>query len=164
MTDPKPDFSVFCDGSYHPQGQIGVIAVLIVPAGEVPDPSAVRTKAFTSPSITHVELKAAIWGMECLLPNRGKAIHLFTDATAIEGLPARREKLEASGYLSGRTGKLLANAELYKKFFKIFDEVRPSLFWIKGHSPNETRSETQEIFRLVDQAARKTLRERISSF
>ena len=95
-----------------------------------------------------MEIKAAIW--------------LYTDSQTIANLPARRSKLEAKNFLSGRTKLPLANADLYQKFYVVYDRLSldytVAVHWTKGHTPAAGRSQTQTIFAKVDLAARNSLR------
>lgn len=88
---------------------------------------------------------------------------LFTDSKTIAELPARRAKLEANAFRSQRTKTLLSNAQQYQEFFRIIDRLelnyRVSIHWVKGHTQAGHRSFQEEVLTLVDQAARKSLRD-----
>ncbi len=153
---------LFCDGSFNPRTRIGVGAMLLLSDKEWKNAGdskffAIRTRVMPTDSIARLELMTAIWALSepALIPG----MNLFTDCKTIEGLAARRAKLEAGDYKSKRTGERLTNADLYTQFFKICDSVRPTITWLKGHSPKTSQTEYQRVFSLVDKMARKTLRE-----
>ncbi len=86
-------------------------------------------------------------------------IVLFTDCRSILNLIDRRAFLEANEYISRKSNSILANADLYKDFFKLFDVLRPKIIWVKGHSPQREYNPFQENFSFIDRLVRKELRE-----
>lgn len=85
-------------------------------------------------------------------------IILYTDCQTIVNLPARRQKLEENEFISSRKKKLLANADLYREFYLIYDELNPNIIWVKGHSKNITMDPVLRNFQFLDRAVRKSLR------
>lgn len=120
---------------------------------------AIQTRVMESTSIARVELLTVLWALSDVGPLPG--VNLFTDCQMIENLSGRRAKLEAANYKSKRTGLSLANADLYQKFFEVYDEVHPVIHWIKGHTATSRQNEFHRVFSFVDRAARKALREHI---
>jgi ribonuclease HI len=114
-------------------------------------------------NIARLEFISAIgalkeWKVE--FQNLGPAeLVLVIDCKAIANLLDRRERLEKSRFLSKRKGVELANADVYKEFLALFDELEPNILWVKGHAPKGARSQLQQLFSLVDKAARARLRE-----
>ena len=85
--------------------------------------------------------------------------HLYTDCQTIVGILSRRVQLEKKQFLSQRTGLELANADLYRALYQNFDRLEPEIHWIKGHQSGPTVDLKRKYFKLVDQAARRKLRE-----
>jgi len=114
-----------------------------------------------------------IWALEWVVENVSSAektspspspkIHLYTDCQAVVNLPQRRSKLETRSFKSQKTGSLLKNADLYRRFFSLMDQVSIKLFWLKGHTEKAGQSLYQRNFSYIDRHVRKTLREKIAS-
>ena len=101
-------------------------------------------------------------GIETKKTDIKPTINVYTDSQTIANLPARRGKLEANHFLSGRTKLPLGNGDLYQKFYAFYDRLSlnylVAVHWTKGHTPASSRSDTQTIFAKVDLAARSALR------
>ena len=141
---------------------------------------------FAAASCARLELLAVLWALEqfeirrrsnhstlCSRDSRDPSVgtyknneiptlSLYTDSQTIANLTARRGKLKAKNFLSGRTGLPLSNGDLYQHFFTVYDrlslEFSLEVFWIKGHTPKHGRSDQDTIFAQVDVAARNSLR------
>lgn len=156
---------LFCDASFDKNSHHGVSAILVLTDNGLTDETThaalVQTRVAQSKSIAELELATVLWGFEELAKATvvGAAVTLFTDHQTISELAERRPRLEAAQFKSGRTGKLLSNAELYRAFFKVCDRWKPEIVWIKGHNPEAKKSAVQKIFSHVDRAARRRLRE-----
>lgn len=85
-------------------------------------------------------------------------INLYSDCQTLTNLLIRREKLTAKNFISGKTKAELANADLYKIFYLMYDELKPNIFWVKGHSKSENQSLQQKNFQIIDRLVRKELR------
>lgn len=85
-------------------------------------------------------------------------INLYSDCQTLTNLLFRREKLTANNYISGKKKTELANADLYKIFYLIYDELKPNIFWVRGHSKSENQSLQQKNFQIIDRLVRKELR------
>jgi len=83
---------------------------------------------------------------------------IYTDSQNIIGLPARRARLEQKNYLS-RNNKPLKNTELYQKLYQQIDSLPCILVKVKGRKTSSEKDKVDGIFSLVDQAARRTLRQ-----
>ena len=90
-------------------------------------------------------------------------VHLYSDCQTVTELPKRRDKLERTNFVSGRTGKPLVNKDLYQEFFRLFDLITPIVHWLPGHSPKSNQSLEQHHFSFLDKIVRKHLREIIRS-
>ncbi|MEQ1723887.1 MAG: RNase H family protein [Pseudobdellovibrio sp.] len=85
-------------------------------------------------------------------------INLYSDCQTLTDLLMRRDKLLAKNFISGKKKTELANADLYKEFYAIYDLVKPKIHWVKGHSKSEGQSVIQKNFQIIDQKVRKELR------
>jgi ribonuclease HI len=165
-------FALFTDVSMNPQQRLGVGACLLLPQRslDVPlhelDPEQLSGqlfyRRFTDTSSTRLEMQTVLWGLEIYRaqvpePERG-ALHLYTDSQSVTGLPGRRTRLDGSAFLSGRTGKPLANASLYGEFYSASDELGFEIVKVKGHSRTSSHDNIQRIFSIVDRGARRALK------
>ena len=85
-------------------------------------------------------------------------INLYSDCQALTNLLVRREKLTAKNFMSEKKKTELANADLYKLFYTMYDQLKPNIYWVKGHSKSENQSLQQKNFQIIDQLVRKQLR------
>ncbi len=85
-------------------------------------------------------------------------INLYSDCRTLTDLLRRRDKLQASNFISGKKKTELANADLYKEFYVLYDLIKPQIIWVKGHSRNAGQSIEQKNFQIIDQKVRKELR------
>jgi len=165
-------FALFTDVSVNPQQRLGVGACLLLP-GQVLDaplheldPAELSGqlfyRRFTDTSSTKLEMQTVLWGLEIYRmqvpePERG-ALQLYTDSQSVTGLPGRRTRLEESAFLSGRTGRPLANASLYGEFYAASDELGFEIVKVEGHSRSSSHDSVQRIFSIVDRGARRALK------
>lgn len=127
----------------------------------------IRTHFFKESNNIRAEISGAIYGLKIFIEQMKNEntklesieVCLFSDCQTLTKLLSRREKLVAADYLSARKKTILANADLYKLFFLIHDEVRPVIHWVKGHSKRENQSLIQKNFQIVDRQVRKELRD-----
>ncbi|MCX6125977.1 MAG: hypothetical protein NTV34_14690 [Proteobacteria bacterium] len=168
---------IFSDASFAPNLGIGVAASLTISseclAKYIADNS-IRAKKmliesikfvdFDGENIARLEFLSAIcsltaWKQEFRAHiygfNEAPEVSLIIDCKAIENLLLRRERLERINFHSAKAKSLLANADLYRGFLHIYDELRPKIHWVKGHSAKAEQSPFQEIFGLVDKEARR---------
>ncbi|HZV82007.1 MAG TPA: hypothetical protein VFF53_07555 [Geobacteraceae bacterium] len=164
--------ALFTDVSVNPQQRLGVGACLLLPLTSLDVPPVeldrdelagqLRCRRFTETSSTRLELQTVLWGLELFRerhpePDRGMLM-LYTDSSAIVGLPGRRERLERAGYRSGRSGGELANAALYRDFYSASDELGFSIVKVAGHTRAATHDSVRRIFSIVDREARQALK------
>jgi len=161
MNDTKHQIYLFTDGSVSPQSGIGFGAYLLLEklnffyAKEMK----IELKKFTDTSSTKLELETLLWALTDVDVTNFKVV-IYTDCQNIIGLQVRREKFEKNSYMTAK-GKVIKNHELYKEFFKLVDALDCEFIKIKGHKKSSTKNEIDDIFTLVDRAARNTLRDNI---
>ena len=103
------------------------------------------------------EIRGALAALEvCPM---GKEVILYTDCQTIVNLPSRRKKLVQKNFMSESKGCELANADLYREFFALYDLKRPEIIWVKGHS-SKRRTDIGKNFSHLDRLVRRKLRER----
>lgn len=171
--DVVDKFALFTDVSVNPQLRIGVGACLLLPLPFLETPpqnidrgelsAQLHYRRFTATSSTRLELQTVLWGLElyrtlCPVAERG-ALQLYTDSSCVVGLPGRRARLEGSAYLAKRSGRLLANAPLYVKLYAVSDELNFEIVKVAGHPRASTHDSIQRLFAVVDQGARRALKD-----
>lgn len=164
--------ALFTDVSLNPQRRLGIGACLLVPttllsrqpdAIEQADVAArLRFRRFKDTSSTMLEVQTVLWAMEtyraeCNCSDAGR-VQLYTDSQCVVGLPGRRAKLEANGFIAGRSGQVLAHADLYRVFYALHDELGFELVKVAGHSSAGAHTSVQRIFSYVDKEARRVLK------
>lgn len=157
---------IFSDASFQPKTGKGVCAYLVVRTEDLldipADESRVQIRTLEGENIARLEFLSAIHALrECSATfgaqNLVSKITLVTDCKGMENLLSRRERLERVKFMSGKKGTVLSNADLYKKFLVLYDELLPKIVWVKGHAPKASQTQTQKYFSLVDRAARRML-------
>lgn len=125
----------------------------------------VNLRHFKNTKCTSAEIATAIWAMELcqskfLTDNDASSpkFVLYTDCQTVAGLLSRRLRLETRHFKSRKSGKLLSNAMLYKRFYDLCDAVKPEILWLKGHSKRSKDDRIREAFATVDQKTRNALR------
>ena len=147
-------FSIFESEATHEQG-------VMTRAG-------IRTHFFKESNNIRAEIIGALWALKTIAEeskNSGPGklsdkleINLFSDCQTLTNLLARRKKLIATDYIGVRKNTPLANTDLYKTFFLIYDELQPVIHWVNGHTKKENQSQIQKNFEVVDKQVRKELR------
>jgi len=91
------------------------------------------------------------------------AVTLYTDCQNIVNLISRRSRLEKTHFVSQSSGQVLANADLYKEFYALYDRMRPEVVWIKGHASKSKQKtdKVQKNFSSLDKEVRRFLRETV---
>jgi len=169
-------FYIYSDASFYKAKLVGVSGFLIFrssvehEAGVLPL-SLIRTVTFQEKTNIRAELKGILSALETATAEIKRIgekevlenieVNLYTDCQTVTQLLMRREKLEASSFLSHRKKTILPNADLYKTFFELYDRLRPRVFWVKGHSPQRGQNLIQKNFRMIDQIVRKELRAKV---
>jgi len=111
---------------------------------------------FNDTSSTKLEVQTMLWALKDI-PLSNEEIIIYTDCQNIIGLPNRRKRFETNNYLT-KKGKLIANHELYKEFYKLTDNLNYKLIKVKGHKESSQKDDIDRIFTLVDKASRDKLR------
>lgn len=115
----------------------------------------IRICKISQTSSTRLELQTLLRALEHV-PAQAK-VTVYTDSQNIIDLPQRRLRLEAQSFCS-KVGKPLNNGDLYRRFYDAWDRLRPVLVKVKGHSPAVQKSRLEQVFALVDKAARNCSR------
>jgi ribonuclease HI len=164
-------FALFTDVSLNPQRKIGVGGYLLLPVpflerkthdieqGEVSARLIIRR--FAESSSTKLELQTVLWALEnsreelsCSVPG---SLRIYTDSQCVAGLLGRRAGLTERDFLSGRSGRPLINAHLYRAFYEASDQLGFQLVKVSGHSLASSHDTVQRIFSYVDREVRKAL-------
>lgn len=152
---------LFTDGSVNTQVKIGYGAYLAVYEHEVSLDwleKRIKVKRFDDTSSSKLELQTLIWALEEIQGSSRKVV-VYTDSQNIIGLLGRRNSLEQNDYRS-RKNKPLNNHKLYRKFYKIMDQLDCELVKVKGHLSAMQKGEIDRLFTFVDRGSRKALKER----
>ncbi len=156
---------LFSDGSVNTKSGIGYGAYLLVKNLDTTSLEAsknsMQIKRFNSTSSTKLELEALLWALEKVMPQLSRfnsELTIYTDSQNIVGLPNRRGGLEQNNYYS-RNNKRLTSYLLYKKFYQLSDQLNFELVKVQGHKALSQKNEIDQYFALVDQAARRAMRE-----
>ena len=158
---------LFTDGSANPARRIGVGAVLAVPRAwlerDADQISATEVAALTEArrfedtSSTRLELETVLWALREHAPG-SDLLNLGTDSQCVAGLPGRRTRLEATGFVSGASGEELRHAELYREFYRELDRRPIAVIKLRGHTDYRYHETAQRIFHFVDREARRQLK------
>ncbi|WP_339725665.1 RNase H family protein [uncultured Paraglaciecola sp.] len=154
---------VFTDGSVNTQLKVGYAAYLVVSDLHLSIDTlkeTVKIKRFEQTSSTKLELQALLWSLDEIIAAVDKSditLTVYTDSQNIIGLPGRRAYLEQNEYLSSKN-KRLKNYELYQAFYRLTSRVDCKLVKVAGHQLSSTKNNIDQLFTLVDKAARRALR------
>jgi ribonuclease HI len=119
-----------------------------------------RFRRFTETSSTKLELQTVLWALnEYLATGNGadSSLTVLTDSQCVVGLPERRVKLEANGFIARRSGLPLRNADLYRQFYAAHDVIGFTLAKVAGHARAGSHDTVQRIFSVVDQDVRRAM-------
>lgn len=152
------------DGSVDPQSKFGYGAYLSIPEPELSLDELkprIKIRRFEQTSSTKLELQTLIWALKDQ-PQSADKLMIYTDSQNIIGLMDRRQRLEQSNYRT-KNNKRLKHAELYQDFFRLTDHLSCEFVKLRGHQATQYKADIDQLFTLVDRAARKALRENIST-
>lgn len=114
-------------------------------------------------SSTRLEVQTVLWALEDYQKEskevRPGKLYVYSDSQCIAGLLRRRSAMEAKGFLSGKTNRLLKNAPLYQAFYELYDQVGFKVIKVTGHSRSCSHDTVERIFSCIDRAVRKALRD-----
>ena len=151
------EYIVFSDASFDPHLKFGVAGKIVL--SSIAGDQKIETKVMESPTCSRMEFEAILWALESLKPLAEKPkVTVYTDCQGVVELSERLPKLLARGFKSQRTGKLLAQADLYQDFSTFYSTLHLSIFWTKGHTPLQGRDWIQNSFAALDQSVRNELR------
>lgn len=125
------------------------------------EPDQIRLHTIHEKNNIRAELRGAIMAIRACMPKVD--IFLYTDCQTVCGLVERRQKLEGNGFISQAKNQLLANADLYKEFYEVYDSYRPNIQWLKGHVSGADLTRVQNNFAVLDKWVRKNLRTQITA-
>lgn len=165
-------FALFIDGSLDPVRKFGVGACLAVPVSFLDTPVARINRAevvdklifrkFADTSSTKLEVQSVIWAIENYMDEAGEpgpgTLYVYSDSSCVAGLLRRRTALEKKGFVSSRTNRPLRNAELYRRFYELYDEYGFEVIKVTGHTRAGSHDAVHRIFSFVDREVRKRLR------
>ncbi len=164
--------NIFTDASANPKQKIGVGAYLIVSDEVIETPpekinkgaliQQITTVEFGNTSSTRLEVQTVLSALDYykqkLSDKYDGSIRLFTDSQCVAGLLNRRAKLEANDFRSKGKNKPLKNADLYREYYKLQDELGFETIKVKGHLKSKKQNAIQRVFSLVDKRARRSLK------
>ncbi len=153
--------AIFSDVSFDPKSRHGVTGILVIPESNLSvfnDTHLARLTYHQNVACTQLEISSVIAAMKVGMKQHSGKVSIYTDCKSAIDLLGRRAKLEASAFVTKAKGAEHTHADLYREFFKIFDQISPDFIWIKGHKPKAQRSVIDSYFSLVDQACRNALR------
>ena len=157
------ELQLFCDGSSDPETGIGYGAYLLTDSDHITLPNladTIHVKRFEPTNAARLELQTLLWALKEILPIQAK-LTIFSDSQTICGLPARRQRLEQNNFCS-QQGRPLNNADLYREFYALLPDDQIQFCKLKGHLRAEERTLNDQIFREVDKAARRALRQEMT--
>jgi len=168
-------YHIFCDASFHPNSGFAVGGFFLCGDQELTELAAaadpkITVELFTNDytNNTRIEIITVLNALDyykknCLAEaslNQPSPI-IYTDCKTVCDLLGRREKLVARNFQSKKSGHLLRSHDLYRQFFDIYDELNPTIVWVKGHSPSKDHNHIQKIFSYVDRTVRRALRSKL---
>lgn len=165
--------SLFTDVSLNPKLRVGMSAYLVVPtsllaisadrieSSKVTD--LLMMRRFKCTSSTRLEVQTVLWALEDYQKEskgaRLEKLHIYSDSQCVAGLLRRRSLLEAKGFLSAKTNRLLKNAPLYQAFYEAYDQLGFKVIKVTGHSRSCSHDTVDRIFSCIDRGVRKALRD-----
>lgn len=155
-----PELLLFIDGSVNTQSKIGYGAYLALSEQGLSTEELkvrVQVKRFEQTSSTKLELQTLLWALNDIQPSVCK-VTVYTDSQNIINLPARRERLEQTGYCS-KQNKRLNNYQLYQEFYQLTEQLNCTLIKVLGHQGAKQKDDIDWLFTLVDRASRRALKE-----
>ncbi len=155
MRDDSQQLFIYVDASYSREAQLAVLGFFTTEQSPV-------FLEVTETNNIRAELRGVIWALESCLKEQGAIqVVLYTDCQTVSGLLQRRARLEASQFLSKSKNKPLANMDLYKEFYKIYDLIQPKVVWVRGHTSRSMASQVEKNFSTLDKMVRQRLRQRL---
>ncbi len=160
-------FYLLTDGSVHSQSKVGYGAYLVLSDlnMSVDDlKETVNLKRFEPTSSSKLELQTLLWALNDMImfsESDNMKLTVYTDSQTIVKLPGRRDHLEHRQYES-RHHNRLHQADLYQAFFRLTDRLSCEFVKVVGHQASGNKDKIGHLFSLVDQAARRALRNELA--
>jgi ribonuclease HI len=147
----------YTDGSCNAAHRVGAWAAIILCHDEK------KILQGTAHNTTHqrMELAAVISAFQHIRQNNLSAfpMSVYTDSQYIVNLPARKEKLRSSAYITGRQ-TILPNADLLEIFFTCCEGLNITLVKVKAH---QRQQGNENLNREADMLCRAAMRECIDT-
>lgn len=160
------DFTyVYSDASFSKEHNLAIIGSIIFYSSHEHDTLSLSEVEVAIHQINeNNNIRAEIHGVinSLQLAPKNKPVKLYTDCQTVVKLKDRRQKLERTSFISQSKNQILANADLYKAFYKIYDQNIPEIIWLKGHTSRIEATKEQKIFSVLDKQVRDKLRTAIS--
>jgi ribonuclease HI len=159
---------IYTDASYNKAHQLAVLGYAIFFAAENHQEQAITEQNIKCMQLQEqnnirAELRGALWALQSLKDISSKQkIIIFTDCQTLQRLSMRRAKLESTCFKSLSKNNELANADLYREFFKFYDQYHIEIQWVKGHAPKNNLTFIEQNFAQLDKSVRKNLRQIIA--
>ncbi len=165
------NLALFTDVSLNPQLRLGVGGYLLVHVSYLEnEPDSIeqgdvskrlKFKSFAETSSTALEVQTVLWALENTREEIAGSVigtlYIYTDSKCVAGLLSRRANLEKGNFIAKRSGRPLANASLYRKFYAAFDQLGFQLIKVSGHSRFRSHDTIHRIFSYVDREVRNAL-------
>jgi len=165
---------IFVSGSFDPRSKNGVGCKLVLTYEECAAFSALKTEKmmdkkrkllqfitedFEPMTTSRFELKTMLWAIDThKIEQKSPTLMVCTDFRTNKGLLERRLKLEETNYASARKDTTLANADLYKEFFKLHDRLGFNVLCEEDKGEQTTEQDTLSLLLLeVNKHSRETL-------
>ncbi len=164
-------FLLFVDGSVNPRLKIGYGCYLLLHEELISQrtPAEVKeklkVKRFDSTSSSRLEVETVLWALKETENIIGKEneLMIYTDSQNLKGLSPRRERLEKENFRSRPKKSEVKNADLYRQFYRLMDQLNIKVTKVTGHSKLGDKNAVDKLFLQVDRSARKALRRDIDS-
>ena len=149
---PEEPAEIYTDGSCHTQYRIGTWVAIMLIGKE----KKILSEIITGTTHNRMELMAVLKGIEYVKAHCQNitTIKIYTDSQYVTGLPARKEKLLSTDFITGK-GSALQNADLIKIFFETLSVLTVEFIKIKAH---QKKDGTINYNREADMLCRKLLR------
>ena len=125
--------TIYTDGSCHTQHLVGSWAAIVL----VGDEKIILQGKARDTTHHEMELLAVINAIEYVYDHYAAetALHIFSDSQYVTGLPGRKEKLQAAGFLV-KKGTPVQHADLVKRLFQLVAQYPVIFTKVPSHQKN----------------------------